>query len=95
MAMMRFRLLGSRADVDDVIARLHGINSIEHVEELDGLMPDMRDDSSSSESVSDNEARTYTIEVDAPNDDVADRVRVTAEACAHARDAGIEFINEF
>ena len=95
MAMMRFRLLGSRADADDVIARLHGIDDIEHIEELDGIMPPMRDDSSSSESVSDNEARTFLIEVEAPTDDAADRVRVTAEACAHAHDAGIEFINDF
>jgi hypothetical protein len=95
MAMMRFRLLGSRADVDDVIARLHGLNDIEHVEELDGIMPEMRDDSSSSDSISDNEARTFLVEVEAPNDDAADRVRVTAETCARARDAGIEFLNDF
>jgi hypothetical protein len=95
MAMMRFRLLGSRADVDYVIARLHGLDNIEHVEELDGIMPEMRDDSSSSESVSDNEARTFLIEVDAPTDAAAERVRVTAETCARARDAGIEFLNDF
>lgn len=95
MAMMRFRLLGSRADVDDVINRLHGIDGIDHVEELDGLMPPMRDDSSSSESISDNEARTYVIEVDAPSDEAVELVRVTAEACAHSRDAGIEFVNDF
>ncbi len=95
MAIMRFRLLGSRADVDDVIARISGLDNIEHVEELGGLMPPMRDDSSSSDSISDNEANTYVVEVDAPSDEAADLVRVTAEACAHARDAGIEFVNDF
>lgn len=95
MPMVRFRLIGSRADADYLIAALHGISDIEHVEEIDDLMPGMRDDSSSSESVSDSEGNVYYIEVDAPNDQLADTVRGSAEVIAHGLEAGIEFTDEF
>ena len=95
MPMVRFRLTGSRADADAMIAALHGISDIEHVEEIDDLMPQMRDDSSSSESVSDSEARMYFIEVDAASDPLADTVRGSAEVIARELDAGIEFTDEF
>ena len=95
MPMVRFRLIGNRDDADTVIAALHGINNIEHVEEIDDLMQGMRDDSSSSESVSDTEGQVYCIEVDAPNDQIADIVRGSAEVVANHRDAGIEFVDEF
>ena len=95
MPMVRFRLTGGRADADAMIAALHGINDIEHVEEIDDVMTGMRDDSSSSDSISDSEAQLYRIEVEAPNDQLADNVRVNAEALAHQLDAGIEFTDEF
>jgi hypothetical protein len=78
-----------------MIAALHGINDIEHVEEIDDVMTGMRDDSSSSDSISDSEAQLYRIEVEAPSDELADNVRVNAEALAHQLDAGIEFTDEF
>lgn len=95
MAMIRFRLIGSRADADTVIVGLHGMSGIEHIEEIDAMMPDMRDDSSSSESVSDSEAHVYCIEVEASSDSLADSVRGSAEVLANACDAGIEFVDEF
>jgi hypothetical protein len=95
MPMVRFRLIGTRADADAVIAAVHGIDGIEHVEEIDDLMPGMRDDSSSSESASDSEGQVYFIEVDASNDQLADTVRGSAEVIANDRDAGIEFVDEF
>ncbi len=95
MPMVRFRLIGTRADADAVMAAVHGIDGIEHVEEIDDLIPSMRDDSSSSESVSDSEGQVYFIEVDAPNDQLADTVRGSAEVIANDRDAGIEFVDEF
>lgn len=95
MPMVRFRLIGSRASADSVIAALHGIDDVEHVEEVDDLMPMMRDDSSSSESVSDSEGQVYCIEVEAPDDQVADTVRGSAEAVAYELQSGIEFVDEF
>lgn len=95
MAMVRFRLIGSRADADTVIVGLHGVNDVEHIEEIDDLMPERRDDSSSSDSVGDSEARVYCIEVEAATDSLADTVRGSAEVLAHACEAGIEFVDEF
>lgn len=95
MAMIRFRLIGSRAAADTVIAGLHGINGIEHVEEIDDLSPGMREDSSSSDSVSDIEGHVYYIEVEADNDTLADNVRGSAEVIANDCEAGIEFVDEF
>jgi hypothetical protein len=95
MPIMRFRLLGSRADADEVLDVLEGLDRLEHVEELEGVGPVTRDDSSSAESIDDTASHTYVIEVDAPDDEMADQVRVAAEACAAQRNAGIEFIDDF
>ncbi len=95
MAMIRFRLTGDRSAADTVIAGLHGIDGIEHVEEIDDLMPGMREDSSSSDSISDSEGRMYYIEVEAANDTLADKVRGSAEVIAMDCEAGIEFVDEF
>jgi hypothetical protein len=95
MPMIRFRLFGSRANTDTVIAVLHGIDEVEHVEEVDDLMPHMREDSSSSELGSDSEGKLYCIEVDCPNDEVADVVRESAQAVSHQIQASIEFVGEF
>ncbi|WP_426689277.1 hypothetical protein [Rhodanobacter ginsengiterrae] len=95
MPMVRFRLIGSRADADAVIATLHGLDQIEHVEEIDDLVPGMRDDSSSSDSAGDGEGHVYCIEVDAPGDSVADDVRARAEEAASESGTGIEFVDEF
>ena len=95
MSMVRFRLIGSRENADSVIATLHGLDRVEHVEEIDDLMSGMRDDSSSSDSISDSEGHVYNIEVDAPGDRLADDVRARAEEAAADCGAGIEFMDEF
>lgn len=95
MPMVRFRLFGSRANTDTVIAALHGIDEVEHVEEIDDLMPHMREDSSSAELVSDSEAKLYCIEVDCPDDEVADVVRENAQDISRQIQANIEFVSEF
>lgn len=95
MTMIRFRLIGDRAAADAVISGLHGIDGIEHVEEIDDLSSGMREDSSSSDSVSDSEGHLYYVEVEAANDTLADTVRGSAEVIAHECEAGIEFVDEF
>lgn len=95
MPMVRFRLFGSRANADTVISALHGIDEVEHVEEVDDLMSHMRDDSSSSELESDSEGKLYCIEVDCPTDEVADIVRESAQAVSYQLRASIEFVSEF
>lgn len=95
MPMIRIRMTGSRDDANSLINALHGIDDIEHVEEIDDLAPRMRDDSSSNELIDDSEGRVYVIEVDAPDDMHADAVRDVALAQARALDAGVEFLDEF
>ena len=95
MPMIRFRLIGKHDDVDTVISTLHGLDDIEHVEEVDDLMLAMRDDSSSANLVDDSEGKAFMVEVDAPNDMLADAVRGLAEAQASRLGAGIEFLDEF
>lgn len=95
MPMIRFRLTGSRTDTDIVVVGLHGMDGIERIEEIGDLMPDMRDDSSSSDSAGDSEAQVYCIEVEATSDRLADAVHGSAEVLAHACEIGIEFVDEF
>ena len=95
MAMIRFRLIGNREDADTVIAGLHGMNGIERIEEIDDLMPELRDDSSSSRSASQNRPHMYCIEVEVATDSLADAVRGSAEVLARDCETGIEFLDEF
>jgi hypothetical protein len=94
MAIVRFLLTGSRNDADTVINALHGIDGIEHVEEVDDLQPKMRDDSSSSQLVDDSEGQVYYIEVMAPTNRI-ETVRVIAESQAADRGLGVEFVERF
>jgi vacuolar-type H+-ATPase subunit I/STV1 len=95
MPMVRMRLIGSREDADTVINALHGIDGIEHVEEVDDLSPTMRDDSSSSELVDDSEGHVYYLEVRAPNANRVDAVQSVAEFIGRERGMGVEFVEEF
>ena len=94
MPMVRLRLIGHREDADEVINALHGIDGIEHVEEVDDLAPAMRDDSSSSELVDDAGSRPYCVEVRAPNALHAEAVRGVAEHVAGQRGMVVEFVDE-
>jgi hypothetical protein len=95
MPMVRFILTGSRDNADTVINALHGIEDVEHVEEVDDMMPKMRDDSSSSELSDDDGPGSYYIEIDAPNQRVADTIILVAEARAMDLEAAVEFVDEF
>ena len=95
MAMIRFHLIGSRADADAVIVGLHGMDCIEHIEEVDDLAPNMSGDPDSSDSLSDSKAHIYRVEVEAKSDSLADDVRGRAEVLANRCAAGIEFVDEF
>ncbi|HEU4671220.1 MAG TPA: hypothetical protein VFR91_10970 [Dyella sp.] len=95
MPMVRMRLIGSREDTDAVINALHGIDGIEHVEEVDDLAPAMRDDSSSSELVDDSEGRMYFVEILASSERRAEAVRTVAEEIGGARGMAVEFVDEF
>jgi hypothetical protein len=93
MSMIRLRLIGNRDAADSIITVLHGIDGIEHVEEIEDFMLGMRDDSSSANLIDDSEGRVFMLEVDAPNDMCADAARVVAESEARRMDAGLEIVD--
>jgi hypothetical protein len=95
MPTIRIRLTGSRDDADMLLSTLHGIDGIEHVEELDDEESYERDDSSSSELVDDNSAELFLIEVLASDNLHADAVRAVTEVQASMLGAVVEFVDEF
>jgi hypothetical protein len=93
MPRIQLRVTGDRDIFDDVMNAIHGIDRVERVEEIDDLMMGVRDDSSSSELSDDVGSRTFTLEVEVPNDKVGERVREIAEETAGTREAALEFVN--
>ena len=92
MPMMRIRLTGSEDDVRAITNLLQSLDGIEHVEEIDDLMPHMDDADSSSAGLSDVEGPdTHELEVDAPNESTAQKVREAVEALAFDLDIIVEF----
>ncbi|WP_330947976.1 hypothetical protein [Thermomonas sp. LB-4] len=92
MPMMRIRLTGSEDDVRAITNLLQSLDGIEHVEEIDDLMPHMDDADSSSAGLSDVEGPdTHELEIEAPNAATAQKVRQTVEALAFDLDVVAEF----
>lgn len=92
MPMLRIRLTGSDDTARAVMNLLQSLDGIEHVEEIDDLMPQLDDTDSSSAGLSDVEGpQGHTIEIDAPNPSTARRVRDAVEALAFDLDAVVEF----
>ena len=92
MALLRIRLTGSDDTARAVMNLLQSLDGIEHVEEIDGLMPQLDGADSSSAGLSDvGGPQGHTIEIDAPNANTARRVREAVEALAFDLDALVEF----
>ena len=92
MALLRIRLTGSDDTARAVINLLQSLDGIEHVEEIDDLMPQLDDADSSSAGLSDVDGpQGHTIEIDTPNPSTARRVRDAGEALAFDLDALVEF----
>jgi len=95
MPTIRIRMTGSRDDADTMLSILHGIDGIEHVEELDDEVDFQRDDSSSSDLIDDNSGELFLIEVQASDNLHADAVRAVTEVEASLLGAVVEFVDEF
>ncbi len=95
MPVMRIRLTGSRSSADALIARLHGIDKLERVEEVDDEMDTLRDDSSSSQLPDDIGADVYRIEVETPHAKTLESVHDVVEMSARDLDAAVEFVERF
>ena len=92
MPLLRLRLTGRDDDVRAIANLLQSLDGIEHVEEVDDLMPHMDDADSSSAGLSDVQGPdTHELEVDAPNAATAQKVRQTVEALAFDLDVVAEF----
>jgi hypothetical protein len=92
MPRIQLRITGDRDVFDDVVNAIHGLDRIEYVEEIDDFASDIRDDSSSLDLSDDVGSRTFTVEIEVPNDKVGERVREVAEETAGTREAAIEFV---
>lgn len=95
MPNLRLRLTGSEADARAMINLLQSIEGIEHVEEVADMMSHMDDADSSSAGLSDVAGPdAHEIEIEAPNESTARKVREAAEALAFDLDALVEFEEE-
>lgn len=95
MPMLRLRLTGSEDDARAVINLLQSLEGIEHVEEVADLMPHMDDADSSSAGLSDlGGPDMHALEIDAPNESTARKVREAVEALAFDLDVLVEFEEE-
>jgi hypothetical protein len=95
MSILRFRVTGSNDSIDAIVARLNGIEQLERVEEVDDEMPDMRDDSSSSELTDDIGEPMRRILVETPHASMNERVHDMLEVSARDLDVAIEFVERF
>ena len=92
MPMLRIRLTGSDDDARAVMNLLQSLEGIEHVEEVGDLMPHMDDADSSSAGLSDiGGPDMHAVEIDAPNESTARKVREAVEALAFDLDMLVEF----
>lgn len=92
MPQLRIRITGSEDDARAIINLLSSLEGIEHVEEIDDLMPHMDDDDSSSAGLPDDQGPgTHEVEVEAGNAATAQKVREAVEALAFELDVVVEF----
>ena len=93
--LLRVRITGSEDDLRAVADLLQSLEGIEHVEEVADLMPRMDDEDSSSAGLSDDIGPgTHELEVEAPNDYTAGRVREAVEELAYRLGLVAEFVDE-
>ena len=92
MPMMRVRVIGSDDSFRAISNLLVSLDGIEHVEEVADLMPRMDDDDSSSAGLTDDMGPgTHELEIEAPNDSTARKVREAVESLAFDLDVMVEF----
>ena len=96
MPTVRLRLIGSETVADSLITVLHGLDGVEHIEQIADLMAHMDDDDSSSAGLTDDIGPgVHAIEIEVPDHLLAERVRELAGTAAEMLDATVEFVDEF
>ena len=92
MTMIRLRATGPRSGFDALLAALHGVDGVEHVEEVADLMPHMDDDDSSSAGLSDDIGPgIHELEVEVGNESTAQKVRDAVQELALELDVFVEY----
>ena len=92
MPMLRLRVTGSDDDVRAIANLLTSLDGIEHIEEVDDLMPHMDDDDSSSAGLSDDIGPgTHELEVEVGNEATAQKVRDAVQELALELDVFVEY----
>ncbi len=91
MPQLRIRITGGEDDARAIGNLLTSVRGIEHVEEISDLMPRMDDpDSSSAGLPGDRGPGVHVLEVEAPNDSAAAKVREAVEALAFDLEVMVE-----
>ncbi len=95
MPTLHLRLTADDDAARTLINLISSLDGIERVEEVGDLMPHMDDEDSSSAGSPENMGPGFhAIEVDAPNDTTARRVRDVSEALAHDLGVALEIVDE-
>ncbi len=96
MTTVRIRLTGSADDARTLMTAIHALDGVEHVEEVDDLMPHLDDeDSSSAGLIEDIGPGVHDIEVEAPHERAARHVRNIADIVSSDLGVPIEIVDEF
>lgn len=96
METVRMRITGDDDAARALIAILHGLPGIEHVEEINDLTPFADDPDSSSAGLPDDESPgLHELEIEAPDRIAAEHVRVVADETADDLGLTIEHVDEF
>jgi hypothetical protein len=96
MPTVRIRVTGSADDARTLMTAIHGMDGVEHVEEVDDLMPHLDDyDSSSAGLTDDMGPGLHDIEIEAPHERAAKHVRNIADTIATDLGIPIEIVDEF
>ncbi|MGH8084666.1 MAG: hypothetical protein ACREPV_05260 [Lysobacter sp.] len=92
MPQLRIRITGGEDDARAIGNLLTGVRGIEHVEEVSDMMPHMDDPDSSSAGLPDDQGPgIHVLEIEAPNDATAAKVREVVEALAFDLEVMVEF----
>lgn len=96
MTTIRIRVTGSTDDTEALITAVHALDCVEHVEEVDDLMPHLDDEDSSSAGLTDDIGPgVHDIEIEAPDPLSAMQVREIAERAAGRLGVPVEFLDAF
>jgi len=95
MSILRLRVSGARDAVKEIILRLHGVDDVARVEEVDDEISDLRDDSSSADSANENAVDVHRIEVETLHKSTGERVHDLVELLARDLGVAVEFVDRF